>query len=49
LPEATSIRKAGRKVVIYLLDGFTYDLEPLGAEAEQLSSIQSAHIIILHA
>ncbi|WP_335437556.1 hypothetical protein [Neobacillus drentensis] len=32
---ATSIRRAGGKVVLYLLVGMAYDLEPLGAAARQ--------------
>jgi hypothetical protein len=32
-PGATGIRRAGEKVDLYLLDGLTYDPEPLGAGA----------------
>ena len=34
-PGATSIRRAGEKVVLYLLDGLAYDLEPLAPGARQ--------------
>ncbi|WP_156422695.1 hypothetical protein [Bacillus sp. FJAT-29937] len=32
---ATSIRRAGWKVVLYLLDGLAYDLEPMALGARQ--------------
>jgi hypothetical protein len=33
--EATGIRRSGEKVGLYLLDGSSYDPEPLGAVARQ--------------